>query len=58
LNLVVQVYKSTKYRNELAEFNKKLKVDKDFGEEDVANEVESDEGIKQDLQVVKEKINK
>jgi hypothetical protein len=33
-------------------------VDKDFGEEDVANEVELNESTKQDLQVVKEKINK
>jgi hypothetical protein len=43
LNAVVQVYKSTKKKNEHAKFNKELKVDKDFGEEDVANEVELDE---------------
>jgi hypothetical protein len=35
--------KSTKKGSELAEFDKGLKVDKDFGEEDVANEVELDE---------------
>jgi hypothetical protein len=33
-------------------------VDKDFGEDDVANKVELDENTEQDLQVVKEKINK
>ncbi len=58
MNLVIQVYKSTKEKNELAKFNKKLKVDKDFGEEDVTNEVESYKSTKQDLQVMKEKVDK
>lgn len=58
MNLVIQVCKSTKEKNELAKFNKKLKVDKDFGEEDVTNEVESYESTKQDLQVMKEKVDK
>jgi len=58
MNLVVQVCKSTKEKNEPTKFNKELKVDKDFGEEDVANEVESYENTKQDLHVMKEKVDK
>ncbi len=58
MNLVVQVYKSTKEKNETAKFDKKLKVDKDFGEEDVTNEVQSYESIEQNLQVMKEKVDK
>jgi ribosomal protein S21 len=33
-------------------------VDKDFGEEDVANKVDSNESIEQEIRVVKEKINR
>jgi hypothetical protein len=35
--------KSTKKGSELAEFDKDLKVDKNFGEEDVADEIELNE---------------
>jgi ribosomal protein S21 len=33
-------------------------VDKDFGEEDVANKVDSNESIEQEIRVVKEKVNR
>ncbi len=33
-------------------------MDKDFGEEDVANKVDSNESIEQEIRVVKEKVNR
>jgi hypothetical protein len=46
---------STKKGNEPAKSNKYLKVDKNFSEEYVANKVDSNESIEQEIQVVKEK---
>jgi hypothetical protein len=37
---------------------KKGMVDKDFGEEDVANKVDSNESIEQEIRVMKEKVNR